>query len=55
MNDRVKFAGNHNTISKLEIKRNKTIRIINNSKYNAPANPIYKSLNILPVVKLFKL
>jgi len=37
------------------INKQKTIRIINNSKNNAPAIPIYKSLNILPVAKLFKL
>ena len=48
-------SSNKEHISKLEIKQNKTIRIINNSKYNVPAIPIYKSLNILPVAKLFKL
>ena len=48
-------SSNKRHISKLEIKQNKTIRIINNSKYNAPAIPIYKGLNILPIAKLFKL
>jgi hypothetical protein len=48
-------SSNKRHISKLEIKQNKTIRIINNSKYNASAIPIYKSLNILPIAKLFKL
>jgi len=31
------------------------IRVINNLKYTVPAIPIYNSLNILPVAKLFKL
>ena len=48
-------SSNKKHFSKLEIKQNKTIRIINNSKYNASASPIYKNLNILPIAKLFKL
>ena len=36
-------SSNKEHIPKLEIKQNKTIRIINNSKNNATAIPIYKS------------
>ena len=42
-------------INKLKVSQNKTIRNINNSKYNESAKPIYSKLRILTLDEIYKI
>jgi len=42
-------------INKLKVSQNKTVRNLNNSKYNESAKPIYSKLNILTLDDIYKI
>ena len=47
--------GNANNISKLFIKQNKAIRVVNNKSYRCHTDPLFKKNSILKVSDLFQL
>ena len=50
------WGGTHKSYThKLQVLQNKAIRIMNNSKYNESASPIYRKLNIMTFDNMYKL
>ena len=48
-------GANKKHLNKLKVSQNKTVRNINNSRYNESAQPIYKKLSILTLEQLYNI